>query len=589
LRISIACLLLLAIAAPAVADYHYVSHTGSDEYPYSSWETAADSVHDAVAAADPGDTVFISSGEYEGPVLVNPEDCPIALIGAGMDSTHLVTPLEQNLITFGGDTYVQGLQFSTVRSYAALTTFVAGADITVEECRFAGTGYGILPVACDVIVRDCVFQNLQFSGIAEPFSVNRSTEVANCLFKDMYVEPVNIETQHVVIKNNIVANTCEYPAFKLYVAEGGYVSITNNVIYDICSGGMLMFVVDDTTSRVENNTLDNPTSYHNWDPAINVATSFDWRIFNNSITKADNGIRLAGDRHLSVHYSNFWNIAALDAYVAPGYNGSIDTSYGILHDDPMFLDSTDFHLQAFSPLIDAGDPNILDVDGSRSDIGCYGGPGGCSYVYLDLAPKIPDSLTASVDSVGIHMVWRANYEADFNRHQIFRDTVSGFSPSIFNMIAEPETSFYLDSDINPNTSYYYRLTSVDNQGNVSDYSTELAVLPTGFAWDDDGAVVPKYSVIESAFPNPFNSNVTIVYSASNLGPQPPEIKLVLYDIQGREVKTLVDERKRAGTYRVTWDGRDEKGQPVSSGTYMAKLTQWGCAAGDFPVKITLMK
>ncbi len=39
-------------------------------------------------------------------------------------------------------------------------------------------------------------------------------------------------------------------------------------------------------------------------------------------------------------------------------------------------DSMDFHLQMFSPLIDAGDPNILDLDGSRSDIGLFGGPYG---------------------------------------------------------------------------------------------------------------------------------------------------------------------------------------------------------------------
>ena len=34
----------------------------------------------------------------------------------------------------------------------------------------------------------------------------------------------------------------------------------------------------------------------------------------------------------------------------------------------------DFHLQKYSPAIDKGDPTILDVDGSRSDIGMFGGP-----------------------------------------------------------------------------------------------------------------------------------------------------------------------------------------------------------------------
>ncbi len=51
--------------------------------------------------------------------------------------------------------------------------------------------------------------------------------------------------------------------------------------------------------------------------------------------------------------------------------------------DPMFVNDTipayggtyDYHLQKYSPAIDAGDPSILDVDGSRSDIGVYGGLG----------------------------------------------------------------------------------------------------------------------------------------------------------------------------------------------------------------------
>jgi hypothetical protein len=48
----------------------------------------------------------------------------------------------------------------------------------------------------------------------------------------------------------------------------------------------------------------------------------------------------------------------------------------------------------YSPLIDAGDPTILDKDESISDIGLYGGPYGESYVYLDLPPRPPVNLTA---------------------------------------------------------------------------------------------------------------------------------------------------------------------------------------------------
>lgn len=212
---------------------------------------------------------------------------------------------------------------------------------------------------------------------------------------------------------------------------------------------------------------------------------------------------------------------------------------------------------------------------------------GRSYVYLDLAPQVPDSIIASVDSLRVTLVWHMNPEADFNHYQIFKDTSAGFEPSIFNMQAEPETAYYQDSNINQETAYYYKLTSVDNQGNISDYSEEAAVIPTyvrGFF--DDG--LPRQAVISCAYPNPSNSNITIVYSASNLGPQPPRVELKIYDIQGRVVKTLVDDRIPAGTYRAVWDGTNDQSEPVASGTYIAKVSQWG-SKSDFPMKITLLK
>lgn len=52
---------------------------------------------------------------------------------------------------------------------------------------------------------------------------------------------------------------------------------------------------------------------------------------------------------------------------------------------------------------------------------------------------------------------------------------------------------------------------------------------------------------------------------------------------------LVSEKKMPGTFRVIWDGKDDAGREVSSGSYIARLTQWGIGAGDFPIKITLVR
>jgi hypothetical protein len=51
-----------------------------------------------------------------------------------------------------------------------------------------------------------------------------------------------------------------------------------------------------------------------------------------------------------------------------------DGLQGNLSKDPLFAGLSDFHLKPGSPAIDAGDPSIKDPDGSRSDMGLFGGP-----------------------------------------------------------------------------------------------------------------------------------------------------------------------------------------------------------------------
>jgi hypothetical protein len=241
----------------------------------------------------------------------------------------------------------------------------------------------------------------------------------------------------------------------------------------------------------------------------------------------------------------------------------------------MYFSGSDYHLQAYSPLIDAGDPNILDIDLSRSDIGCYGGPGGETYIYRDLAPRIPDSLNAEIDFENslIYLSWRFNREADFNHYLLYRDTVSGFEPGVFNLVAEPDTSYYVDGDFPDGANYYYKIAAIDNQDNLSNYSDELAVILTSI-WDRPGVEIPLMTGIINNYPNPFNSNTTIAYRVANIGPIPAKINIDIYDIMGHKVRSLLNERKEVGEHSVVWDGRDDEGRDCATGVYFARITQW---------------
>jgi hypothetical protein len=84
--------------------------------------------------------------------------------------------------------------------------------------------------------------------------------------------------------------------------------------------------------------------------------------------------------------------------------------------------------------------------------------------------------------------------------------------------------------------------------------------PTGIA--DSDAVPASFNLTQN-FPNPFNPTTTISFTI----PESANTTLKIYDILGRQVKTLVDGGYSAGTYSVVWDATDMNGNLVSNGVY----------------------
>ena len=84
------------------------------------------------------------------------------------------------------------------------------------------------------------------------------------------------------------------------------------------------------------------------------------------------------------------------------------------------------------------------------------------------------------------------------------------------------------------------------------------------------------------YPNPFNPTTTISFVL----PSTDEVNLSIYDAQGALIQTLVEGRRDAGVNTNTWDGRDTRGEEVSSGVYFYRLT-----AGDKTLtkKMVLLK
>jgi hypothetical protein len=575
----------------AFADYHYASHSGSNIPPYNSWATAADSIQKAIDAATAGDTIYVGVGVWENQPLNLWES--LALIGAGMDSTILrrnELPVYQ--ITAYPYTLITGCTIENpAEGSKGIYCHYPSAGIVITRNKFRNIGLGILGPKGEVKYN--IFDNSRggvYSGMS-PCSVY----VANNTFMntDQATAIFALDGQWFITKNIFCHNPRSADRLiNLNLHREGLDTayFAGNLLYKNYENDPTAYweiIAAGPYTHFENNTF---YGFDTNDRFMATAIYSDWwsdtiEMKNNIINGFRYAVMLEGDSAcLRLSYCNLWNNWNI---FEPGSYGYFDTAIGNQYLNPMFADTTSFQLQAFSPCIDAGDPNILDVDGTRSDIGCYGGPNGQSYVYQDLAPAIPESLRAAIGDDSLLIRWHYNTESDFDRYYLFRDTVLGFTPSFFNLIAMPDTSLYVDRDFDRQHNYYYRLTGIDYQGNMSHLSEELGVRFIGIDyWGNP--TLPKVTEIKSTYPNPFNSMITISYYLADIGYQPAEVKLYIYDIGGRLVRKLVDCRQNPGRYVVTWDGRTDGGEQLSSGVYFSRLSVSGCELQK-PRKITLMK
>ena len=112
---------------------------------------------------------------------------------------------------------------------------------------------------------------------------------------------------------------------------------------------------------------------------------------------------------------------------------------------------------------------------------------------------------------------------------------------------------YSYNDVNvPSGRYQYRLKQIDRDGAFK-YSQSI---------ETEVGAAPKAFGLSQNYPNPFNPSTTIEYSLAVSG----LVSLRVYDVLGREVKTLVNERQETGTYSVRLDG-----STLSSGIYYYSL------------------
>lgn len=153
------------------------------------------------------------------------------------------------------------------------------------------------------------------------------------------------------------------------------------------------------------------------------------------------------------------------------------------------------------------------------------------------------------------------------------------------------TGNYYSADISSWTNFDSTALDVkfiiyDRNFNSTEYTLEPAAAVGKFrgtsGTDENyaGAAVPKEYSLSNNYPNPFNPSTTLAYSL----PEESLLKVEVFDVIGRKVTTLIDGKKRAGNYKITWDAGN-----YPSGVYIFRFRAEGRRHFEKAVKMVLVK
>jgi len=184
----------------------------------------------------------------------------------------------------------------------------------------------------------------------------------------------------------------------------------------------------------------------------------------------------------------------------------------------------------------------------------------------NIPPGVPEGLAVSFENSQALVSWLPNIDDDFQYFQIERSENIDFTESV--IVFETIDSYFTDYDIGSNMEYFYRVRSVDDAENMSDYSEIASAIALG----TESELMPTEFALFQNYPNPFNPFTTIQFRVI----EPVNVSLNIYDLSGKQIKTLVNSFKNSGKHQVVWDATNNLGQSVAAGMYIYTIQ-----AGDF--------
>lgn len=165
------------------------------------------------------------------------------------------------------------------------------------------------------------------------------------------------------------------------------------------------------------------------------------------------------------------------------------------------------------------------------------------------------AFDAKVTGGGVRLSWRVVSSEALLGYRLYRSGDGAPEASIGDVIGAEESSF-TDADVLPGRAYAYVLAAIMQDGTET---RSLAVT----------AQIPSLKLtLEQNRPNPFNPSTEIPFVLEQTG----RVVVRVFDVAGSHVATVFDGQMAEGRQTVDWDGRDVRGQRVSSGVYLYTLS-----------------
>jgi hypothetical protein len=339
------------------------------------------------------------------------------------------------------------------------------------------------------------------------------------------------------------------------ILDGSNCILRNNFIFQAYGDGYGAVVASQSQYVSHNNTfVSNSRGYAN--------LSSDGIVSNDIIYGSSNAVYIDTNSNIQVSYSD----------IEGGWEGE-----GNIDADPLFCnqDGGDYTLAENSPCIGTGE------DGAN--MGAFGiGCGSYNFYPTEFSLSEPSNNAAitvdesNVNTGFITFSWGESSDANGDSlYYLMRATSAEIGDLGLDTNATSIEVSYMDiiEDMSENN---VTAAALEWTVHVTDGIDTVEADNAPFTLQVDGSnalsaylegLLPDEFALQQNYPNPFNPVTTLRYDL----PENGLVTIIIYDMLGREVKTLINQSQNAGYRTVIWNATNDYGKPVSAGTYLYQI------------------